>query len=498
MTACQLQLKPDSKQTFDVSSWKTMTLKCTLHIDDEINMRVHGLRPEHSQILYDKFGIMVDGAVHMPAYQLRRWDGKIRFFDQSGKTYFKLLDQIFPYLETWGYDVDLQEGNRVQPPVITDRIDDAFFRKENWKLRPYQVEVVNGLLTEGSGLAVCATGAGKTAMCAALSMLLYQNNLQTIVIVPSSDLVTQTVNEFRAFLSEYVADGSVTIGEYSGSEKDIDHPIVVATWQALQNQPEYMKFFSALIVDEAHGAKAAVIKKLINDHGRHIGHRYGCTGTVPKDKVSQMELLVSIGRIVREVPAHWLIQQGYLSEIEITPIETQDEDPELPDYASEKAYISNIDERAEVLAQRIMDLRDQYGNTMVLVDMKSLAQGRAIAELIPGAVYLDGGSKKQLRQEQYSQYADRDDVIIIASAGIASTGLSIDRIFCLVLLDTGKSFVKCIQSVGRGLRKKGDKMKIYVFDLYSKLKYAKKHYKERKKYYDEAKYPLNPVQKLKY
>jgi superfamily II DNA or RNA helicase len=89
-------------------------------------------------------------------------------------------------------------------------------------------------------------------------------------------------------------------------------------------------------------------------------------------------------------------------------------------------------------------------------------------------------------------------MIIIASAGIASTGISIDRIFCLVLLDTGKSFVKCIQSVGRGLRKKGDKSKIHVADIYSKLKYAKKHYKERKKFYEEAQYPLNPVKKLKY
>jgi superfamily II DNA or RNA helicase len=187
-----------------------------------------------------------------------------------------------------------------------------------------------------------------------------------------------------------------------------------------------------------------------------------------------------------------------LSEIEIEPVETVDEDPDLPDYASERAYLTHHDDRNEALAAAIMEYRDKYGNTMVLVNTQSLAQGRAIANLIPGSVYLDGSSKSELRQEQYKQYADRDDMIVIASAGIASTGISIDRIFCLILLDPGKSFVKCIQAVGRGLRKKGDKFKVFVVDMYSKLKYGKKHWKERQGFYKEAGYPMLKVKKLKY
>jgi hypothetical protein len=333
-----------------------------------------------------------------------------------------------------------------------------------------------------------------TSMCAALSLVLYLNGLQTLLIVPSTDLVKQTVDEFKHHLSAY----PVGIGEYSGSKKDIDNPIVVATWQSLQNVPEYMKYFNAVIVDEAHGAKATVIRDLINVHGKHISHRYGCTGTFPKGKCDQYALKLSIGTILKEIPARWLIEQGYLSEIEIEPVETVDEDPDLPDYASERAYLTHHDDRNEALAAAIMEYRDKYGNTMVLVNTQSLAQGRAIANLIPGSVYLDGSSKSELRQEQYKQYADRDDMIVIASAGIASTGISIDRIFCLILLDPGKSFVKCIQAVGRGLRKKGDKFKVFVVDMYSKLKYGKKHWKERQGFYKEAGYPMLKVKKLKY
>ena len=468
-------------------------MNCTIYLDDEVNCRIAGLRPEHLESLWNSFGVFVDGYFHMPSYQLRRWDGKIRFFEKTGKTFVKILDEILPYLCSWGYEISLVDS-RIPAPVISDRVTEEFFNLDGFKLRPYQVDVVNALLEEGSGFAICATGSGKTSMCAALSMVLYQNSLQVLIIVPSTDLVTQTVLEFRHHLQKF----DVTIGEYSGSHKDIDNPIVVATWQSLQNVPHYMSAFNAVIVDEAHGAKASVIRDLINIHGKNISHRYGCTGTYPKGKCDQYALKLSIGRIMREVPAKWLIEQGYLSEIEIEPVETVDEDPDLPDYASERAYLTRHEERNAALATMIQGLCNTYGNTMVLVNTQSLAQGREIADLIDGAVYLDGSSASDLRQEQYQQYAERNDMIVIASAGIASTGISIDRIFCLVMLDPGKSFVKCIQAVGRGLRRKGDKNKIFVVDVYSRLKYAKKHWKDRQGFYKEAEYPLLKTVKLKY
>jgi superfamily II DNA or RNA helicase len=339
-----------------------------------------------------------------------------------------------------------------------------------------------------------ATGSGKTALTAALSLILYLNKLQVLVIVPSKDLVNQTVAEFRSHLRNY----PLTIGEYSGGTKDMDHPIVICSWQAMQNAPHYMKDVSAVVCDESHGIKAEVIRKLINEHGAHISHRYGVTGTFPKPLTDQYTLKLSIGRIVREVRARWLIDQGYLSEIEITPVETVDDDPEMPDYVSERAWLTNNSERNAAIAKLIKECTATYGNTMVLVNTQALQQGRDIAELIEGAVFLDGSSKTDLRQENYNSYAERDDIMLIASAGIASTGISIDRMFCLILLDTGKSFVKCIQSVGRGMRKKGDKNKIVVIDIYSKLKFAKKHFKARKEFYAEAEYPLNVIKKLKY
>lgn len=480
-----------------------MSKSCTITIDDEVNCRIGGLHPSDLELLWNKFGIYVEGYRYMPDFQLRRWDGKLRFFEKAGKTYTKLLDEILPYLMSWSYEVDIDD-RRLPVKSITERVDADFFKLANepveddrFLFREYQLTVMNALLDAGSGFGICATGSGKTSMCAAMCAVFARAKLQALVIVPSQDLITQTALEFRARLKNIAGD-SITVGTYSGSEKDIDHPIVIATWQSLQNAPHYMGYFQAVIVDEAHGAKAEVIKELINTHGKHIAYRYGVTGTFPKPETDQYSLKASIGQIHATVDAAWLIANGYLSSVDITAIETQDfaQDDEFPDYQSEKAYLSKLPERLELLAKLIMQKRDELGNTLVLVN--SIAQGQALEELIPDSVFLFGESESDLRKQNYKQYAERDDIILIATVGIASTGISIDRIFVQWLVDIGKSFVKCIQSVGRSLRKKGDKHHASVFDVYSKLKFSKKHFKQRKEYYNEAGYPISKPVKVKY
>jgi superfamily II DNA or RNA helicase len=90
-------------------------------------------------------------------------------------------------------------------------------------------------------------------------------------------------------------------------------------------------------------------------------------------------------------------------------------------------------------------------------------------------------------------FADHDDLVVVATSQIASTGLNIPRIFNLFLVDLGKSFVKVIQSIGRGLRTAHDKDKVSVYDICSDLKYGKKHVRERMNFYAEARYPHKKI-----
>ena len=66
-----------------------------------------------------------------------------------------------------------------------------------------------------------------------------------------------------------------------------------------------------------------------------------------------------------------------------------------------------------------------------------------------------------------------------------------------MLVEPGKSFVRVIQSIGRGIRKAKDKDNVRIWDITSSAKFSKRHLTERKKFYKDAKYPFT-VDKVEY
>ena len=75
--------------------------------------------------------------------------------------------------------------------------------------------------------------------------------------------------------------------------------------------------------------------------------------------------------------------------------------------------------------------------------------------------------------------------------------INIPRIFNVVLIEPGKSFVRVIQSIGRGIRKAEDKNFVNIWDITSSCKFAKRHLTQRKTFYKDALYPFD-VEKIKY
>ena len=340
-----------------------------------------------------------------------------------------------------------------------------------------------------------------TWMVAGLTDVLARNNMRSLVIVPSDDLVQQTVETLKQALLD--------VGVYSGSNKDVAHDVVVATWQALQNNPVLVSGadcghgeaslcnkagFQALIVDEAHGAKAKVIGELINKAGGNIPYRFGFTGTLPKPEIDRMTLEGSIGPVLFSITARELIDMGYLAEVLIQPVEIVSDVPEdFPDYSADKSFLSASSDRLDFIADYVIANVETRGNTLVLVN--SVKQGKLLASLIKGAVFLHGADDTETRQKWYALFEDRQDLIVIATFGIASTGISIDLIHHLVLVDAGKAFTRVIQSIGRGLRRGKGKTKVFVSDIFSQLKWSKKHWRQRLDFYREAEYPTRKIEK---
>ena len=112
-------------------------------------------------------------------------------------------------------------------------------------------------------------------------------------------------------------------------------------------------------------------------------------------------------------------------------------------------------------------------------------------------MFISGATKNIERKEHYDEVSTAESKIIIATYGVASIGINIPRIFNLVLIESGKSFVRVIQSIGRGIRKAEDKDHVQIWDITSSCKFAKRHLTQRKKFYKEANYPFK-IEKIDY
>ena len=81
--------------------------QCTIHIRDEVNVKIEGLDIDCRKKLVNTFKYEIPGARYQPAVRLGRWDGKVAYFQVSGSSYINLLPEIIPILEQYDYNIEL-------------------------------------------------------------------------------------------------------------------------------------------------------------------------------------------------------------------------------------------------------------------------------------------------------------------------------------------------------------------------------------------------------
>jgi superfamily II DNA or RNA helicase len=477
---------------------------CKLVIKDEVNLKLEGLPVEIRRKLVSKFKYDDPTARYRPSFQLGRWDGSVTLFGMGGNGYLSQLPKILELLENNNYEISEVDDLRNSIKLNFQKIDNNYWATQGkvWPkghrfegqpitLRDDQVDVVNKFIENPQALQEVATGAGKTIMTATMAQLCEQFG-RTIVIVPNKDLVTQTEEDFR--------NVELDVGVYYGDKKELNKTHTICTWQSLNildkksknhehemlTLAEFLEGVQCVIVDEVHMAKAAVLKNLLTQNLCNAAIRWGLTGTVPKADYEAEVIFASIGPVVGGIKAHELQELGVLSNLHVNIVQLVDL-PEFKSYAEELKYLVTNKVRMDRVASIIKDIAES-GNTLVLVNR--IDTGKLLTEYIDGATFISGEVKGDKRKEEYKEHASNDDKITVATYGVAAVGINIPRIFNMVLLEPGKSFVRVIQSIGRGIRKAEDKDFVQIWDITSTCKYAKRHLTERKKFYKEAKYPF--------
>ena len=475
-----------------------------LVIRDEVNIKLEGLEIEARRKLANTFKYFAPYARYHPAYKLGRWDGTVSLFGLGGNGYLHQLEKILEILNGLGIEIEEIDDQRLTHNLAFREVTETYWADQGkvWPkghqqegqpimLRDYQVDAINTFLQNPQSLQEIATGAGKTITTATLSHLAEKIG-RTIIIVPNKSLVEQTEEDF--------VNVGLDVGVYYGDRKDLNKTHTICTWQSLNildkksknheqdilTLAEFLDGVKTVIVDEVHMAKADVLKNLLTQNICNAPIRWGLTGTVPKEAHESESIFASIGPVVGKLSAKELQDKGVLSNCHVNIVQMIDL-PEFTSYAEELKYLVTDDDRMIYISKLIKSI-SETGNTLVLVNR--IDSGKFLVNELEGAVFISGEVKTKDRKEEYDEVKTMDNKIIVATYGVAAVGINIPRIFNLVLLEPGKSFVRVIQSIGRGIRKAEDKDFVQIWDITSTCKYAKRHLTERKKFYKEAKYPF--------
>jgi superfamily II DNA or RNA helicase len=474
--------------------------KCTIIIRDEVNCKLVGLDLDCRRALVNTFKYDVPGARYLPAVRLGRWDGKVSYFQLGGSTFVNLLPEIIPILDNFNYDIDLDDQRDYSTVYEFSKVTEETFSHCMWGeghplagkpivLRDYQVEVINNFLANPQSVQEVATGAGKSIMTAALSQRC-ESHGRTIVIVPNKSLVTQTEKDYRGL--------GLDVGVFFGDRKEFGRTHTICTWQSLNvllkntkndlvdfTIHDFLEDVVCVMVDEVHQAKSSVLQTLLTGVMSRVPIRWGLTGTIPKEIAEAQSLNISLGPVINRLSASELQDRGVLAQCHVNIVQLVDH-ADFHTYQNELKFLLEDNDRLKVIAELVTKV-NATGNTLVLVDR--VAPGHELVKMLGDrAVFLSGATKGSDREDEYNEVATSTDKIIVATYGIAAVGINIPRIFNLVLVESGKSFTRVIQSIGRGIRKAEDKDHVEIWDVTSTCRFAKRHLQKRKAFYKEAKY----------
>ena len=476
--------------------------KCKIILKDEVNIKFENLDLSIRKHLTSKFRYRVPGAQFIPSVRLGRWDGCINFFTLGGATYLNLLPEILPILNEYSIEVEVDDRRSVWPEFVFTKVDDQSyshltwpeghrFAGENITLRDYQVNIINEYLADTQCLQEIATGAGKTLITGVLSHKIEPYG-RSIVIVPTKTLVTQTEDDYKNL--------QLDVGVFYGKRKEFGHKHTICTWQSLDSLlkktkkneapitiDEFLKDVICVIVDEAHAAKADALKALLTGPFANVPIRWGLTGTIPKEVFDYTSLMIGIGEVINKVDASTLQEAGVLANCHVQVLQTVDL-LEFSNYSAELKHLVTDPKRVEWIAETVSDI-SKTGNTLVLVDR--IEAGQLLEELIPDSVFISGTTKDKKRKEHYDEIASSEGKTIVATFGVASVGINLPRLFNVVLIEPGKSFIRTIQSIGRGLRIAEDKDFVQIYDITSTCKFSKRHLGKRKQFYRDANYKFS-------
>lgn len=347
-------------------------------------------------------------------------------------------------------------------------------------LYDYQEEAVNVMVKAHYGILQAPAGSGKTQMGVGIASMLGCN---TLWVTHTKDLLNQSKERFERYIDKNLI-GTITEGKVN-----IGRGITFATVQTLSklDLSQYKYRWDCIIVDECHrvaGSPTAVTQfsKVLNSLSAR--HKYGLSATVHRADGMIQATYSLLGKVSHIVPEEAVADK--IMKVGIFPVGTntavsracQNTDGTL-NFAKLINYLTEDMSRNRLIVSEIVDqnrpsliLSDRTNHLQLLMNM--LPQ-----ELRARAVYIDGKTKGDVREEALEDMRSGRKDFLFATYSLAKEGLDVPRLERLYMTTPQKDYAVITQSIGRIARTCNDKAEPIAYDFVDNIGWCVKAYKKR-------------------
>lgn len=446
------------------------------------------------------------------------WDGYVSYIKDDKWIPAGLWRHVLQICKDYNLEVEMNGIKRLIDPNINAETFEKwaldFFKGAEITPRDYQIETAYNILKFRKCLAELATSAGKTLISfLTIAYMLEKGKAEKILmIVPNVSLVLQAHEDFHDY--NYMNKVPLKIQQiFAGQKIKSNKNIIIGTYQSLvKKDKEYFEQFDAVLVDETHKAKSASIKTILQKC-TSAQYKFGLSGTIPKEgTLDKLTLMSQTGPVISEVKASFLQNEGHIAKCVVKVIEMNYATDsqrlafqELAQNKYDRKDVFSLEQNFVITSEARLDFISSVigrvpRNSLVL--FHRIEHGKKLYEKLrqesdKRVFYVDGGTDKDIREEYKKKMEAGDEVVIVASYGTFSTGISIKKIHSIFFTESFKSEVIIRQSIGRGLRQHESKDKVLIVDFVDNIRtqewdnYLWKHGKARQSIYKQEKFDYN-------
>lgn len=397
----------------------------------------------------------------------------------------------------------------------------------------YQNEAVDVSLRTKVGIIKVPTSGGKTVIAAEIYRKMPE---KTLFIVDRNILLKQTVDEF-----ERVLDMKDQVGTIIGGVSNIKSNLTVASVQTIavalksfkkanknvqlslkawKTNPANEEFknnlddakakrklakektlkmmtfledVETIIIDECHVAKSESYN-LLCENIPNAHYRIGLSGTPGDGDFNFLELEKNVGKVMYEIKAQELIQEGTIMMPTIKFIKYKFGFEMGGDYNDRMEQLFEHEDRNKIITQ----LCKNHSGEVILILVHRLSHGNDLVEHLKDeghdAFFIQGSVNAKLREEILEDSRNGHPRILIGTSSIVSKGLNLKPLRVVINATGNAGDKQTIQTLGRVLRMYEGKDEALYYDFVDDIKSFLEHSKQRIKAFENEGYKVEIIE----